>query len=80
MWFRDLVSEAFALLEKTLVKDHLTGGFWQGYRPGPADVFLDAQVFNNRGFDVDMLPCPTISRLFDLCAELPEFDDGLDGI
>ncbi|MBB5577366.1 MULTISPECIES: hypothetical protein [Rhizobium] len=64
----DRVSETFAVREKTFVKDDRTGSFWHGDRPGLLDVCL-----NNRRFDVDILPCPTISRIFDSCAELPAF-------
>ncbi len=73
VWFRHWVDETFAPLEKMLADDPRTGRFCHGDTPGLADVCLYAQVLNNRRFKVDMTRYPTIGRIFDACAALPQF-------
>lgn len=72
-WFRHWVDETFVPLEKMLAGDSRTGRFCHGDTPGLADVCLYAQVLNNRRFKVGMSPYPTIGRIFDACAALPQF-------
>lgn len=72
-WFRHWVDETFAPLEKMLGDDLRTGRFCHGDTPGLADVCLYAQVLNNRRFDVRMSAYPTIGRIFEACAALPQF-------
>jgi len=72
-WFRHWVDETFVPLEKMLAQDPRTGRFCHGNRPGLADVCLYAQALNNRRFNVDMAPYPTIVRIFEACAALPQF-------
>ncbi len=63
-WFRHWVGEAFGALEEMLASSSKTGIFCHGDTPGMADICLYAQVWNNRRFDVDMTPYPTISAIF----------------
>jgi maleylpyruvate isomerase len=72
-WFGHWVDETFVPLEKMLAGDPRTGRFCHGDKPGLADVCLYAQVLNNRRFNVDMAPYPTIVRIFEACAALPQF-------
>ncbi len=75
VWFRHWVAETFAPLEHMLASSPSTGDFCRGDRPGLADLCLYAQVVNNRRFDVDMTPYPTIRRIFTSCSALPAFVD-----
>ena len=72
-WVRHWVDETFVPLEKMLAQDPRTGRFCHGDRPGLADVCLYAQALNNRRFNVDMTPYPTIVRIVEACAALPQF-------
>lgn len=63
-WFAHWVHETFAALETTLSGSADTGTFCHGEVPGLADLCLYAQVWNNRRFDIDMAPYPTIARIF----------------
>lgn len=72
-WFRHWVQETFVALETMLSGDRRTGRFCHGDVPGLADLCLYAQVLNNRRFQVDMSPYPTIGRIFEACAALPAF-------
>lgn len=78
-WFRHWVAETFAPLEQMLASSPLTGNFCHGDQPGLADLCLYAQVVNNRRFDVDMTPYPTIARVFASCLALPAFADAAPG-
>jgi maleylpyruvate isomerase len=73
-WFRHWADETLAPMETMLAGDSRTGRFCHGDAPGLADVCLHAQVLNNRRFNVDMSRYPTINRIFDACAALPEFE------
>ena len=72
-WFRHWVGETFVPLEKMLAGDSRTGKFCHGDQPGMADLCIFAQVLNNRRFEVDMRPFPTIGRIFQNCLALPAF-------
>jgi maleylpyruvate isomerase len=72
-WFRHWVMEAFGPLETMLSGHPDTGRFCHGETPGLADICLHAQVINNKRFDLDMAPYPTIQQIFDACAALPAF-------
>lgn len=72
-WFRHWVAETFTPLEEMLAGNPATGTFCHGERPGMADACLYAQVINNRRFDVDMTPYPTIGRIHAACAALDAF-------
>ncbi len=72
-WFRHWVAETFVPLEKMLANDPQTGEFCHGNTPGLADICLYAQVLNNRRFDVDMDPYPTISRIHSALEKIDAF-------
>jgi maleylpyruvate isomerase len=72
-WYRHWVGETFLPLEKMLADDARTGRFCHGDDPGLADLCLFAQVVNNRRFDFDMSPFPTIRRIYESCLAVPAF-------
>jgi maleylpyruvate isomerase len=72
-WFRHWAIETFDPLERMLAEDPRTGRFCHGDAPGLADLCLYAQVINNRRFGVDMVPYPTIARIFEECCAKPAF-------
>jgi maleylpyruvate isomerase len=72
-WYRHWVGETFMPLETMLAGDVRTGRFCHGDQPGLADLCLFAQVINNRRFDFDMSPFPTISRIHQNCSAVPAF-------
>ncbi len=66
-WFTHWVETTFGPLEQMLATHPATGDFCHGDLPGYADCCLYAQVWNNRRFDVDLAPWPTIERIFANC-------------
>lgn len=62
-WFRHWVNEAFEALEARLATDRETGRFCHGDKLSLADICLYAQLVNNRRFDIDLSPYPTIQRI-----------------
>lgn len=76
-WFGHFVHETFRPLETRLSREAETGTFCHGDAPGLADICLFAQVLNNRRFDVDMAPYPTIRRIHEACLALAPFRDAM---
>lgn len=72
-WFRHFVAETFGPLEARLAGEPETGRFCHGNAPGLADLCLFAQCLNNRRFEVDMAPYPTIRRIHEACLSLEAF-------
>ena len=72
-WFNHWVHTTFVPLEAMLAQSPETGTYCHGDRPGYADCCLYAQIWNNRRFEVDMTPYPTITRIFDALDALPAF-------
>ncbi len=72
-WFRHWVAEGFTAIEARLAQELETGSFCHGEVPGLADLCLVGQCLNNRRFDVDMSPYPTIARIHAACMALPPF-------
>jgi maleylpyruvate isomerase len=72
-WFRHWANETFGPLEARLSRDNETGRFCHGDQPTLADVCLVPQVINNKRFNVDMQPYPTIARISAECLTLPAF-------
>lgn len=76
-WFRHWVSLEFAALERRLANEPETGRFCHGDRVTMADLCLVAQSVNNRRFNVDETPYPTIRRIVETCLEREEFERAL---
>ncbi|MCB1637954.1 MAG: maleylacetoacetate isomerase [Thiothrix sp.] len=72
-WFGHWVTTTFGPLEQMLASGSLTGTFCHGDTPGYADCCLYAQIWNNRRFNIDMTPYPTITRIFEACDALDAF-------
>ncbi|MEM8984946.1 MAG: maleylacetoacetate isomerase [Pseudomonadota bacterium] len=72
-WFRRWAGEGCRALEHRLANEAATGRFCHGDSPTLADICLYAQVLNNRRFEVDMTPYPTLSRIFAACLETNAF-------
>jgi len=74
-WFTRWASEGFQALEARLASEPETAEFCHGSVPSLVDICLYAQVLNNKRFDVDPAPYPTIMRIFTSCNALPAFQD-----
>jgi len=72
-WCAHWVHTTFEPLEAMLARSPDTGTYCHGDTPGYADCCLYAQMWNNRRFEVDMSPYPTITRIFDALERLPAF-------
>jgi len=72
-WFRHWVGVTFEALEAALAGSPDTGTYCHGDSPTMADLCLYAQVWNNKRFEVDMTPYPTVTRIFEALDALPEF-------
>jgi len=70
-WFRHWVAETFTPLEAELAGS--AGRYCFGDEPTLADLCLFAQCVNNRRFQVDMTPYPTLSRIQEACLANPAF-------
>lgn len=79
-WFSHWVHTTFEPLEQMLADSPETGRFCHGDTPGYADCCLYAQMWNNRRFEVEMSPYPTITRIFDALDTLPEFTAAAPGV
>ncbi len=76
-WFRHWAGLGFEAFEAALRHSSATGRFCHGDEVSLADVCLVAQSINNRRFQVDETPYPTIRRIVATCLELPEFEAAL---
>ncbi len=76
-WFRHWVDAMFGPLEKTLATDPRTGTFCVGDHPSLADLCLFSQAVNNKRFNVDMAPYPTIARIVAACLAMLAFEKAL---
>lgn len=74
-WFTRWAADGFAALEARLSSEMETAEFCHGNTPSLADICLYAQVLNNKRFDVDPAPYPTIMRIFTHCDALAAFQD-----
>lgn len=76
-WFRHFVTLSYAAIEARLSKEPETGTFCHGEAVTQADICLVAQSVNNRRFEVDETPYPTIGRIVAACLEQPAFERAL---
>jgi len=76
-WFRHWVAEGFRAMEVRLSTEPETGQYCHGDDIGIADICLVAQVVNNKRFDVDLMPYPSIQRIFDECMQLSAFQQSM---
>ncbi|WP_114390272.1 maleylacetoacetate isomerase [Notoacmeibacter marinus] len=76
-WFRHWVAVEYSALERRLAGETETGRFCHGDQVTMADLSLVAQSVNNRRFDVDERPYPTIRRIVETCLEREEFERAL---
>lgn len=76
-WFRHWAGLAFGALETRLAGDPQTGRYCHGDEPTIADICLVAQSINNRRFQVDETPYPTIRRIVAACLDTPAIQDAL---
>ncbi len=74
-WFTRWATEGFSALEHRLSSEPETGEFCHGDTRTLADICLYAQVLNNKRFDVDPEPYPTIMKIFTHCDALAAFQD-----
>ncbi|MCF1469288.1 maleylacetoacetate isomerase [Agrobacterium vitis] len=72
-WFRHWVAEAFDSLEERLADEPETGCYCHGDSITMADLCLSAQLTNNKRFEVDMQPYPTIRRIGAALEEIEAF-------
>ena len=73
-WYNHWIATGFAGIEATLANNPRTGQFCFGSAPGLADILLVPQVVNAGNYKLDMLPYPTIQRIFDQCMTLGSFE------
>jgi maleylacetoacetate isomerase len=73
-WMRHWMHEGFVALEDLLGSNPSTGAYCEGDEPTMADCCVVPQVYNALRFGVDMSPFPTITRIYQQCLEMPEFD------
>jgi maleylpyruvate isomerase len=77
-WMNHWTKLGFDGIEPKLAGDKRTGEFCHGDRPGIADLCLVPGVFNARMYpSFDMMPYPTIRRIFDNCMKLESFQRAL---
>lgn len=72
-WYNHWIAAGFAALEPLLAADPRTGAFCHGDEPGLADVVLVPQVVNGERYRLDMMPYPTIRRIYEACMALAPF-------
>jgi maleylacetoacetate isomerase len=73
-WVRHWITLGFGAIEEMLAGNPSTGEFCEGDAPSIADICLVPQTYNGLRFSVDMKPFPTISRIYDRCLALPQFN------
>lgn len=72
-WFNKWVRETFDALETCLAESNETGPYCHGDTPGLADLCLYAQVWNNKRFQIDLTPWPTIARIYEALDQVEAF-------
>ncbi len=72
-WYNHWIATGFAALEAVLARDPRCGRFCFGDAPGLADICLVPQVVNAGNYHLDLVPYPTIQRIFAACMAHPAF-------
>jgi maleylacetoacetate isomerase len=72
-WGRHWMSEGLREIEMMLAGSAETGRFCYGDTPTMADAFLVPQVYNAERAGVDLIPFPTVRRIYEECNKLPAF-------
>ncbi|MGE4070558.1 MAG: maleylacetoacetate isomerase [Lysobacterales bacterium] len=73
-WMRHWMSEGFVALEELLGNNPSTGEFCEGDEPTMADCCLIPQVYNATRYGLDLAPYPTVTRIYERCLQMSEFD------
>ena len=73
-WYRHWIVDGLAKLEAELAQTKGTGRYCHGDSPTMADCCLVPQLFNAKRYDSDLVPYPTVMRVFDACMKLDAFD------
>lgn len=79
-WFRHWVTLGFEAVEVRLADDPATGRFAHGDAVTHADICLVAQSVNNRRFEVDETPYPTIGRIVGECLAMDAFQSAMPAV
>jgi maleylacetoacetate isomerase len=72
-WIRHWFREGLVQGEARMAADPETGRFCHGDAPTIADLCLISQVMGARGFKVEILDLPTVSRIADTCLSIDAF-------
>jgi maleylpyruvate isomerase len=72
-WYQHWVKVGLESIEKQLSNDSRVGRFAFGDQPGLIDICLVPQLFNALSAKVDVVPYPTLMRIFHECMNLPAF-------
>jgi maleylacetoacetate isomerase len=73
-WFNHWIALGFHAFERLIAGHPETGKFCHGDQPTLADICLVPQVFNAKRYALDLMPYPTLMRIFETCMTLPAFD------
>lgn len=76
-WFRHWARLGFEAMEARLAREPETGRYCHGDCITQADLCLVAQSVNNRRFDVDEAPFPTLRRIVAAALDVPEIASAL---
>jgi maleylacetoacetate isomerase len=78
-WQLNWCQVGFDALEQQLAKSSYTGKFCHGETPTMADCFLVPQIYNSQRplVGADLGKWPTLSRIYENCMSLPEFERAL---
>jgi maleylacetoacetate isomerase len=72
-WYRHWIADGFAMLEGYLARERRAGRYSFGDMVTIADCCLVPQVFNAQRYECDLVPYPTVTRIFAECMKLDAF-------
>jgi len=76
-WCHDWVCRGLETVEDSLLGNPATGKFCHGDTLGMADICLASIIRVSRRYKCDLVPYPTVTAIYDRCAEMPEFQKAL---